>query len=175
VNRIGALPAGDLIERLADVPAAGPLRLGYDHGLRSATLTELVDEPFMRDVISCTWATHLGVGDTPEARATVCLAALADVVARLLGVAEAIRCGVDAAWVIDPDDVALGYRPLCAPVAAVCLLRHDVRLARHPRDGQYHRADDTPASNWPVLDALIRAWCEDGDLDLDDTRRTLGL
>jgi uncharacterized protein (DUF2236 family) len=169
-----ALPARDLLARLAYAPAVGPVALGYGHGLLCATLTELTEERFMRDVIASAWATHLGVSDTPEANASVCFAALADVIARLIDVADAIRRCMNAAWAIDPDGVALGFRTPSAPVAAVCLLPRDVRLAPRPHERASHRLDEVHASIWPTLDPLVRAWCRDGDLDLDHTWRTLG-
>ena len=169
-----ALPARDLLARLADAPAVGPVALGYGHGLLCATLTELTDERYMRDVIACAWATHLRASYTPEANASACFAALTDVIARLIAVADAIRRCVNAAWVIDPDGVALGYRPPSAPVAAVCLLTRDVHLTPRPNATASQRPDGMHASIWPTLDPLVRAWCQDGNLDPDHTWRTLG-
>lgn len=172
--RPAALPAEDLIARLARTPTAGSIELGYGRGLLCATLTELAEEPIMRDVITCSWAAHLGLGDTPDANASACFAALADVVGRLTGVAEAIHHHLDAAWDIDPDAVALGYAPPNAPVAAVCLLPREVRLRPRPHDPAHGELDAVRAQISPALDPLIGAWCNDGHLDPATTRHTLG-
>ena len=172
--RLAALPAEDLIARLARTPTAGSIELGYGRGLLCATLTELAEEQVMRDVITRSWAAHLGLGDTPDTNASACFAALADVVGQLIGVAEAIHRYLDAAWDIDPDAVAFGYAPPSAPVAAVCLLPREVRLRPRPHDPAYGEPDDVRAQISPALDPLIGAWCNDGHLDPATTHHTLG-
>lgn|GEM_PF-3635189 len=137
----------------------------------SATLCELAEERFLRDTISGRWATHLGVTGTLATNASACLAALADVVGRLVSVAEAMERCLEAIWVIDPDRVALGYAPGSAPVAAVQFLPGDVRIVR----GSPTTAapEDARSWRWPALAPLVRAWCRDGDLEFAATCRTL--
>lgn len=165
------LPAEVVVDRLAAEPTVAPVILGYAHGLLSATLCELAEERFLRDTISSRWATHLGVTGTLATDASACLAALADAVGRLVGVAEAMEHYLGASWVIDPDRIALGYMPDSAPVAAVHFLPGEVRLVR--RQAATSPADNAGAQRWSALAPLVRAWCRDGDLQFDATRRTL--
>jgi hypothetical protein len=172
--RVVAVPAEDLVARLAHDPGAGSVELGFRPGLLCATLAELSEERIMRDVIACLWATHLGLSETRDANASACLAALVDVVGRLVDIAEQIHRCLDATWAIDPDGVAVGYLPPSAPVAAVCLLPRDVQLRPYPQDRASHDLDATRAALWPALDPLVGAWCRDGRLDIDTTNRVLG-
>lgn len=167
------LPARDLVDRLAGVQALGPVTLGFGPGLLCARLIELAEEPLMREVVTCTWATRLGVSDTLDGNASACLAALADIVDRLTELADAIRCCTGGHWRPDPDDVALGYAPPNAPVAAVCLLARDVRLEQRAPGESSRGSTEACGPIGFALEPLIRAWCQDADLDVDEVCRTL--
>jgi hypothetical protein len=174
MSRVGVVGAEELVARLDGTPAASSVELGYRPGLLWATLTELAEEQVMREVIACSWAVHLGVADTPDAYASSHLAAIADVVDRLVGLAAAIQRCVGATWVIDPDEVAFGYAPSRAPIATVGLLGREVRLAPLPHDGALNPREAARPGLWPALVPLVASWCQDGHLDPEVTSRTLG-